>query len=255
MEAWRRAADYDGDRGSVKAWLLLRTRSRAIDFRKSAAVARAVPTGDGAWLASLVDPRTDDSEAPDRARIRRVLAELNAEQRDVLVLAISTALSSAEIATQLGHPDGHREVACRRGAPRPAPRARRSAGGHLMRPFEPKSVLPAFASEQASGAAGEAELAELLAQLSAVSACEASSSEVEQGRARLLATVSLGSERFLPLFDRLTKFFDLSAEALRAVFARADQSGQWQPGPCPGSHSFIWRAAPRWPGSTPAWCA
>jgi RNA polymerase sigma-70 factor (ECF subfamily) len=59
VEAWRRAADYDVERGSVKAWLLLRTRSRAIDFRKSAAVARTVATGDDAWLASLLAPHGD----------------------------------------------------------------------------------------------------------------------------------------------------------------------------------------------------
>ncbi len=57
VEAWRRAADYDENRGSVKAWLLLRTRSRAIDFRKSAGVARTVATGDADWLAALADPR------------------------------------------------------------------------------------------------------------------------------------------------------------------------------------------------------
>jgi len=77
VEAWRRAADYDETRGSVKAWLLLRTRSRSIDFRKSAAVSRTVPTGDGDWLAALADARAVDSEAPDRARLRQLGCELN----------------------------------------------------------------------------------------------------------------------------------------------------------------------------------
>ena len=106
VEAWRRAADYDENRGSVKAWLLLRTRSRAIDFRKSAGVARTVPAGDGAWLTQLVDPRTDDSEAPDRARLRRVLVSLNEEQREVLLLGYFEGLSSSEIATKVGIPIG-----------------------------------------------------------------------------------------------------------------------------------------------------
>ena len=106
VEAWRRAGDYDESRGSVKAWLLLRTRSRAIDFRKSAGVARTVPTGDSAWLASLIDPRGDDSEAPDRARVRRVLSALSAEQQEVLVLGYFEGLSSSEIATQVGIPIG-----------------------------------------------------------------------------------------------------------------------------------------------------
>ncbi|MEI9954411.1 MAG: sigma-70 family RNA polymerase sigma factor [Pseudomonadota bacterium] len=106
VEAWRRAADYDENRGSVKAWLLLRTRSRAIDFRKSAGVARTVPTGDGDWLARLADPRANDSEAPDRARLRQLLSGLNDEQREVLLLGYFEGLSSSEIATRVGIPIG-----------------------------------------------------------------------------------------------------------------------------------------------------
>jgi RNA polymerase sigma-70 factor (ECF subfamily) len=106
VEDWRRAADYDRARGSVKAWLLLRTRSRAIDFRKSASVARTVPTGDADWLASLADSRALDSEAPDRARLRQLLATLNDDQREVLFLGYFEGLSSSEIATRLGIPIG-----------------------------------------------------------------------------------------------------------------------------------------------------
>ncbi len=106
VEAWRRAADYDVERGTVKAWLLLRTRSRAIDHRKSAGVARTVPAGDGAWLAALVDPRGDESEAPDRTRLRRVVSGLNMEQQEVLFLGYFEGLSSSEIATRLGIPVG-----------------------------------------------------------------------------------------------------------------------------------------------------
>ena len=106
VEAWRRAADYDENRGSVKAWLLLRTRSRAIDYRKSAGVARTVPTGDGAWLAALVDPRVDASEAPDRTRLRRVVSALSEDQQQVLYLGYFEGLSSSEIATKVGIPIG-----------------------------------------------------------------------------------------------------------------------------------------------------
>jgi len=106
VEAWRRAADYDENRGSVKAWLLLRTRSRAIDFRKSAGVARTVPTGDDDWLAALADPRVADSEAPDRARLRQLLSSLSEDQREVLFLGYFEGLSSSEIANRIGAPIG-----------------------------------------------------------------------------------------------------------------------------------------------------
>jgi len=106
VEAWRRAADYDESRGSVKAWLMLRTRSRAIDFRKSAAVSRTVPTGDADWLAALADPRALDAEAPDRARLRQLLSSLSEDQREVLFLGYFEGLSSSEIAARLCIPIG-----------------------------------------------------------------------------------------------------------------------------------------------------
>ncbi len=105
VEAWRRAADYDENRGSVKAWLVLRTRSRALDFRKSAGVSRTVSTGDGDWLSALADPRSAD-EAPDQARLRQLLATLNADQRELLFLGYFEGLSSSEIATRVGIPIG-----------------------------------------------------------------------------------------------------------------------------------------------------
>lgn len=106
VEAWRRAADYDETRGSVKAWLLLRTRSRALDFRKSAGVARTVSAGDDSWLATLLGPQKDESEAPDRSRLRHLLAELNVEQQEVLILGYFEGLSSSEIAAKVGIPIG-----------------------------------------------------------------------------------------------------------------------------------------------------
>ena len=36
LEAWRRSADYSEERGTVRAWLFMRARSRALDRIKSA---------------------------------------------------------------------------------------------------------------------------------------------------------------------------------------------------------------------------
>src|SRR5450432_2959110 len=102
-----------------------------------------------------------------------------------------------------------------------------------MRPFDLNAVLPEFAAEHASGSAAEAELAELLAELSVVSARDVSPSEIEHGRARLLGAIAHSSSSFAPLFDTLSKFFDLSVEALQGVLARAERESEWQPGPLP----------------------
>ena len=106
VEAWRRAADYDEQRGSVKSWLLLRTRSRALDLKKSAGRARTVPTGDSVSLADFADGRGDGSEAPDRSRLRRLVSGLNADQREVLLLGYFEGLSCSEMAVRLAIPIG-----------------------------------------------------------------------------------------------------------------------------------------------------
>ncbi len=147
VEAWRRAADYDENRGSVKAWLLLRTRSRAIDHRKSASVARTVVAGDGAWLAVLVDPRAGDAEAPDRARLRGVALSLSEDQQEVLYLGYFEGLSSSEIATRLGIPIGTVKSRGGGGTQCAARGAGRSTGERLMSKLTPSSLLPDFAGE------------------------------------------------------------------------------------------------------------
>ncbi len=107
-----------------------------------------------------------------------------------------------------------------------------------------KALVPEFASEHASGGAAETELGELFAELSVVSASDVSASDVEHGRARLLAAVGQSAERFAPLFDKLTKFFDLSVEALREVFTRAEREREWQPGPLPWVSLFHFSGGP-----------
>jgi RNA polymerase sigma-70 factor (ECF subfamily) len=106
LEAWRHAANYDSARGSVKSWLLLRTRSRCLDVQKSARVSRQVTGLDDSWLAELGNASVDGAATPDRARIRKVLVALPPEQREVLLLGYFEGLSSSEIAERVGVPVG-----------------------------------------------------------------------------------------------------------------------------------------------------
>jgi RNA polymerase sigma-70 factor, ECF subfamily len=106
LEAWRHAAEYDSERGSVKAWLLLRARSRSLDVQKSGRVAKRAFALDDAWLAELADPTGDTAAGADRARIRDALLSLSHDQREVLVLGYFEGLSSSEIAERLGVPLG-----------------------------------------------------------------------------------------------------------------------------------------------------
>jgi len=111
-----------------------------------------------------------------------------------------------------------------------------------MKPFTGASLLPDFAAEHADSDEERRELGELFARLGALP--EPEPSDLTQGRARLLAAVSASDERFAPLFGKLTQFFDLSAEALRAIFVRAANPADWEPGPLPWVSLFHLQGGP-----------
>ncbi len=109
IEVWRQAGDYDEGRGSVRAWLLMRMRSRALDRRKAAVFSRRadLPAPDSI-AAALGDAHGGEDPAlgPDRQAVRRALAQLPAEQRQVLELGYFEGLSSSEIAERVSAPIG-----------------------------------------------------------------------------------------------------------------------------------------------------
>jgi RNA polymerase sigma-70 factor (ECF subfamily) len=106
LEVWRQAADYDDTRGTVRSWILVRLRSRALDRRKSAGATRVVSIETERALDLRQASGDDPSLAPDRTKLRRVLATLPEEQRTVLELGYFEGLSSSEIATRIDAPIG-----------------------------------------------------------------------------------------------------------------------------------------------------
>jgi RNA polymerase sigma-70 factor (ECF subfamily) len=106
LEVWRQAADYDPSRGSVRAWLVMRLRSRALDRLKSVRHTRVVS------LESTSLPEEPQANAPeqtfghDQAMVRDALQALPADQRVVLEMAYFEGLSLSEIATKLDVPIG-----------------------------------------------------------------------------------------------------------------------------------------------------
>jgi len=105
VEVWQQAGDYEEKRGSVRAWLFLRMRSRAID-RLRLSSAKDVEL-DARMMATMPAQAAEDPAlAPDRMRVRRALESLPAEQRDALELAYFGGLSGSQIAERLGAPLG-----------------------------------------------------------------------------------------------------------------------------------------------------
>ncbi len=96
VEAWKRAADFDAARGTVRTWLSLRMRSRCLDRQKAPRNARRV-SFDDSEAARRAAPAVDPLLASQRARVRAALAQLPDEQRVVVELAYFQGLSTAEI--------------------------------------------------------------------------------------------------------------------------------------------------------------
>lgn len=106
LEAWRRADGYRPSRGSVRTWLLVRLRSRALDKLRSAQVRRELSeSGSGVDLDRQPAPG-DPFRGLDRTRVRSALGQLPEAQRQVLELAYFRGLSATEIAAELGCPLG-----------------------------------------------------------------------------------------------------------------------------------------------------
>ena len=105
MEVWRNCDNYDPHRATVRTWILVRLRSRALDRLRSASVRREVTTDDVAptEAAPMVE---DPALAPDRAAVVQALADLPEEQRLVIELSYFHGLSSSEIAERMGSPLG-----------------------------------------------------------------------------------------------------------------------------------------------------
>ena len=106
LEVWRAAADYDPQRGSVRTWLLVRLRSRALDRRRSGHARLMVAVADMQTVERPQMVEEDPVLSSDRAAVVRELDQLPPEQRQVLELAYFEGLSAAEIAGKVGIPTG-----------------------------------------------------------------------------------------------------------------------------------------------------
>ncbi len=105
IEVWKRAGDFDPTRGSVRAWLALRMRSRSLDRQKSPRVARAV-VFDELGAAQQAAPELDPGLKMERERVRAALHALSAEQGAVVELAYFQGMSVVDIGAKLNVPVG-----------------------------------------------------------------------------------------------------------------------------------------------------
>jgi RNA polymerase sigma-70 factor (ECF subfamily) len=107
IQIWKTAESYDSNRGKALGWLIMLTRSRAIDrLRSRGTRARATE-------AAGLEPRDDGPLPGQRASasetqriVRGAIDALPAEQRTPIELAYFWGLTQTEIAQRLGQPLG-----------------------------------------------------------------------------------------------------------------------------------------------------
>ena len=109
LYAWRAASSFDPFRGSVLAWLIVATRSRAIDRIRTRKSSVSPDERGRDPLADL--PAGDDVEGDAASRqwetvCRGAVGELPAEQRRALELAFFEGLTHQEIAEKTATPLG-----------------------------------------------------------------------------------------------------------------------------------------------------
>jgi RNA polymerase sigma-70 factor, ECF subfamily len=105
LEVWRRAQDYDAERGEFSAWIVTMARSRCLDRVRRARVrvrhAQSAAPGEPA--------ETPDSQlvsSQHGAQVRSALARLPEEQRRALELAYFEGLTQQQIAERTKAPLG-----------------------------------------------------------------------------------------------------------------------------------------------------
>jgi RNA polymerase sigma-70 factor (ECF subfamily) len=114
-QAWRQSGRYSAGRGSVVAWVLTLTRSRAID-RVRGRRARPEAAANQTAMVDLPDsaPAADEQLAW-AAQVRAALDSLPFLQRTAIELAFYDGLTHAEIADRLEQPLGTVKTRIRQG--------------------------------------------------------------------------------------------------------------------------------------------
>jgi RNA polymerase sigma-70 factor (ECF subfamily) len=109
LSLWRSASRYDRARGSVRSWVLSAVHNRAVDQLRRAGAKGGRDVHDDAIAERLPAREATDAEVERRdeaGRVRGALAELPADQRQVIELAYFGGLTHNQIAETLDLPPG-----------------------------------------------------------------------------------------------------------------------------------------------------
>ena len=110
LQFWNKAADYDARKGSLRAWLVVLTRSRCLDRMRR----RSVVNRSEVQMSENVPEPVDDAlmapeemeQAEARAAVQNALGALPAPQREALEAAFFEGMTQTDISARTGEPLG-----------------------------------------------------------------------------------------------------------------------------------------------------
>lgn len=117
LQVWRKAADFDPERGSAIAWIMTICRSRALDALRRKSVAanytaeferQAVDSDNGSGPQDLLHATDRESS------VHQALRQLDAQERQLLALAYFRGYTHSELAAITGEPLGTVKTRIRR---------------------------------------------------------------------------------------------------------------------------------------------
>ena len=109
VQIWKTAGSFDEDRGKPMGWLIVLTRSRAIDrlrSRKTRARFAESVAKDGSQTAPAATPADEALASEAQRAVRSALNALPTEQRVPMEMAYFGGLTQFEVAQQLSQPLG-----------------------------------------------------------------------------------------------------------------------------------------------------
>ena len=109
LRAWNRSRTVDVPGNALKPWILTVARNRAVDYLRSAEIAKKPGAPKLGWMEhpSQFRDLQPDQLSPDRAAVlQAVFRKLTASQKTALELAYYEGLSLPEIATRMEQPVG-----------------------------------------------------------------------------------------------------------------------------------------------------
>ena len=106
VEVWQKAGSYEPARGTVRTWLCLRMRSRALDRTKLSRRTRSESLEARSIETPQPEVRGEGVPVMQRERLAQALAQLTEPQQVVISMAYFQGLSCSEIAASLKVPIG-----------------------------------------------------------------------------------------------------------------------------------------------------